>query len=266
MQIKRRLSLASIYLGGILIILWQSVTAQVIDWSSDEGKSRLVLAEFNQDFFRLAPHFEGQENKVFCGAASMTIIANALRVNGDNAQIPQDPRLVSKEEASYFPKGVSPLFHRYSQATILASSTLTKSQLLGRPKATKFTSELGMQLTEFEALAQSLDFHTSKTHVEANQLPNTDYVAMIKQRLILALQQQKTYVIGNYSRASLKQKGAGHFSPIVAYHRDSDSFLIMDVSNTYQNWVWVDSSALLKAMATTDVERSRGFVIVDEPS
>lgn len=266
MQIKRRVSLATIYLSCVLICLWQTATAQVIEWSSQEGKSRLMLAESKQDFFQLAPHFEGQENKVFCGVASMTIIANALRVDADNTKIPQDGRLISKQESAYFPKGVSPLFHRYSQASILASSTLTKSQLLGMPKATQFTGQLGMQLEELAALAQSLNFKTSKTHVDTKQLANTEYISRVKQHLISALQQQRVYIIANYARASLKQKGAGHFSPIVAYHHDSDSFLVMDVSNTYQNWVWVNSQALLKAMATMDVNKNRGFVIVEEPS
>lgn len=266
MQIKRRVGLATIYLGCVLITLWQTATAQVIDWSSLEGKSRLFQAESKQDFFSLAPHFEGQENKVFCGVASMTIVANALRVSAQNTQLPQDTRLVSMEESTYFPKGVSPLFHRYSQATILAGSTLTKSQLLGKPKMEQPTGELGMKLEELEALARSLNFKTTKTHVDVNQLTSLDYVSGLKQRLISTLQQQGAYVIVNYARDSLKQQGAGHFSPLVAYHQNSDSFLIMDVSNTYQNWAWVSSRALLEAMATADINQNRGFVTVEEPS
>ncbi|MDR8524902.1 phytochelatin synthase family protein [Shewanella fidelis] len=264
MRIKQRVSIALIYLTCLFSALWQSVSAEVVDWATPIGKQRLIEAELTQDFFNLAPHFEGQQNKVFCGAASMTIVANALRVQADGQQIPLDNSLVKTHETAYFPDGVSPLFHRYTQTSILANTPLTKAQLLGEPKANKLSRDFGLQLSELAHIARSLNLQVAQTFVEPAKLAQQQYHTALKQQLLNALNEQHQHIIINYSRASLSQKGAGHFSPLAAYHKDSDSFLVMDVSNTYQNWVWVSSNILFEAMATTDVNRSRGFIVIQE--
>ena len=72
------------------------------------------------------------------------------------------------------------------------------------------------------------------------------------------------YVIVNYDRATLGQTGGGHISPLGAYDQLSDSVLVLDVNPTGHPWVWVEATALFKAMATKDTVENRGYLLVRE--
>jgi hypothetical protein len=57
----------------------------------------------------------------------------------------------------------------------------------------------------------------------------------------------------------------GHISPLAAYDKEGDRFLILDVSRYKYPPVWVEAAALFAAMNTTDKDnenRTRGYVIV----
>ncbi|WP_394391858.1 phytochelatin synthase family protein [Shewanella woodyi] len=266
MTLKKRLLLASFPFFYLIILLCQApaFANEVIDWSSTEGLKRLSSASLKQDLFRLAPQFEGQSNKTFCGVTSMVIVANALRVSPNGTSIPLDNSRLGPDESNYFPKGVSPLFHRYTQESILKGSDKTRAQILGEPRVKGGESDYGMQLSEITNLAKRLAFTTKATYVQPEKLDDANYLSSVKQALKQALKRDESYVIINYSRSALNQSGSGHFSPLAAFDRGSDSFLIMDVSNTYQTWVWVSSKRLISAMATLDIDKHRGFVEISQ--
>ncbi|ABV36424.1 phytochelatin synthase-like protein [Shewanella sediminis HAW-EB3] len=256
-----------ILLIGLLLNQAPSFAGELISWSSDEGISRLEKARVKSDFFALSPHFEGQSNKVFCGVASMAIVANALRVDRDATEIPLDSSRISKQEMRFFPKGDwSPLFHRYTQESILTGQGKTRMQIMGEPYGADSEGDYGMKLADLDALATSLKLQTQTTYVNEELLAKQSYTQVVKQHLIDALSNNEQFVIINYSRKPLNQRGDGHFSPLAAYHAASDSFLIMDVSNTFQTWVWVESKQLMQAMARIDKQNSRGFIVISEDS
>jgi glutathione-S-conjugate glycine hydrolase len=69
----------------------------------------------------------------------------------------------------------------------------------------------------------------------------------------------------NYLRSAIGQSSLGHISPLAAYDKEGDRFLILDVSRYKYPPVWVEAAALFAAMNTTDKgneNRTRGYVIV----
>merc|ERR1712050_378965 len=81
-------------------------------------------------------------------------------------------------------------------------------------------------------------------------------------------------VVVNFSRAHMGYSTspfAGHMSPIVAYNKDNDSFLLMDVAIRSWEPVWVPASSLFDAMNTTSQPRDpnqqsvlkRGFILFE---
>ncbi len=69
----------------------------------------------------------------------------------------------------------------------------------------------------------------------------------------------------NYLRKSINQESGGHISPIAAYHKESDRFLILDVARYKYPPVWVKADMLWEAMQARDGDssKSHGFVIVE---
>jgi hypothetical protein len=82
--------------------------------------------------------------------------------------------------------------------------------------------------------------------------------------IVKNLTEANNFVLINYLRSAIGQERGGHISPIAAYDRDSDRFLILDVSRYKYPPVWVKVEELWKATKTIDPAsgKSRGFVLV----
>ncbi len=79
------------------------------------------------------------------------------------------------------------------------------------------------------------------------------------------LAHQGDFVIVNYRREAVGQKGGGHISPLGAYDAASDSVLVLDVNPAAAGWVWMPMATLVKGMRTFDIVENRGYVLVRSP-
>jgi glutathione gamma-glutamylcysteinyltransferase len=68
----------------------------------------------------------------------------------------------------------------------------------------------------------------------------------------------------SYSRKILKQTGSGHFSPVAAYDRASDSVLILDTARFKYGAHWTKLPLVYEAMKPIDPDtgRSRGYALL----
>ncbi|HGJ5865618.1 phytochelatin synthase family protein [Arsenophonus nasoniae] len=243
------------------LFLNTAVFAKTIDLNTPEGIHRLERTKYKNDFFSLIQQFEGQENKVYCGIASATIVVNALRVKKKGNQIKPDSTRISLDEQIYFPKNKNwtPFWNRYTQESVVNLSPKAKINIFGKPMTENGLQDYGLNLNDEKRLLTALDLQVKKVHVTS-----LNNIATMKKQIINSINDFDSYVIINYLRTSLGQSGGGHFSPLVAWDKNSDSFLIMDVSNTKYNWVWVNSLDLFRAMNTSDNNNWRGYLIVKE--
>jgi hypothetical protein len=247
-----------------LISLFSSieVSSPITSWNTQEGIERLASSQHKVDFFKLANHFESQTNRFFCGPTSSAIVLNALKVRNGDFELPQDQSLLSEKDREFLPKSESwsPLYNRYTQNNVLDKSPKTREYVLGRPNIDKegqSKRDFGLQLQQLYELLQANTLNVTK-HVVDDEVSSDE----IKQILIKNLSTADDYIIVNYSRSGLKQPGGGHISPLAAYHRLSDSFLILDTAPNKADWVWVKAESLISAMRTFDRNENRGFVAV----
>ena len=235
--------------------------ADLVNFDSNEGIKRLERASAKVDFFPLANHFESQENKVFCGIASSAIVLNALRLDNATISKPEDNSVLSQEERKYLPQGFNPVFRHYTQHNLHSEKTKSKNEILGKPVTIndKQVADYGLQLRQLANLlaAHGLDV---TTRIADESLKDE----IIRKELITNLQTSGDYVLVNYSRDVLSQGKIGHISPLGAYDKTSDSFLILDVNPNTAKWVWVNSADLIAAMRTLDSTENRGYVLVKE--
>lgn len=72
-------------------------------------------------------------------------------------------------------------------------------------------------------------------------------VATFRTNILAALSQADAYVIVNFYRvfhSYQRQYGGGHYSPLGAYDKDSDSVLMLDVSRYFGVSSWIDMETL----------------------
>ena len=236
----------------------------VVAFASTESIRRLERAEAKVDFFRLANHFESQVNLGYCGPATATIVLNAVRADNTTVAKPRDPALFPADYRKMLPPGLDPVFARYTQSTFFdaaAVSVKTRDQFFGKPKTPGAKPSPGLELRELHGilLAHGL---ASELRVADEKLTDDE----MRRQIAANLSTPDDYVVVNYFRPVVGQSGGGHISPLGAYDKRSDSFLVLDVNPNGHTWVWLPAPLLFKAMRTRDTVENRGYLLVREGS
>jgi hypothetical protein len=119
----------------------------------------------------------------------------------------------------------------------------------------------GMVLDDFRDLLRAHDVDVTTVYASDSDLDA--FRAVAKENLA----RPGDLLLVNYQLGSLGQGKGGHFSPIAAYHQESDRMLILDVAGHRYPPVWVPTDALWNAMVWLDRpgDRGRGFVVVRDP-
>ena len=232
----------------------------LIEWSSEESAERLSRSSHKADFFPLSNHFISQDNRIFCGPVSSAIVLNALRL-GRRGDLPEDRQSIAKDELVWLPEGFNPFFGKYTPNNVLDDRTKRRIEVLGKPIRIEgiLRSDYGLQLRQ---LAQVLRAHGLDVKVRVvDEHANAEDIT---REIAANLATRDDFVLVNYSRQSLGQEGGGHISPLGAYDKGTDSYLIMDVNPNRAPWVWVGSDDLVGAMRTFDTVENRGYLLVSE--
>jgi hypothetical protein len=145
------------------------------------------------------------------------------------------------------------------------STTPLSQETFFTPKASAVRSSLkvslkGMSLEDLADLLRAHDLQVSIVHASNSSLDAFREAA--RDNLV----DPSDFLLVNYDRVTLHQKGRGHISPVVAYDPGSDRFLVLDVAAHKYPPTWVPAADLWKAMNTSDTPsgKTRGFVLVRE--
>lgn len=204
--------------------------------SSIEGRARLKRAAARQPLAGLIRYYEAQTASM-CGPTSAAVVLNAL-----------ENRL--------------PRHRRHTQHSMLACSGKTIRQVRGLDPvrvAGKSVIDRGLSLQQLQGVLRG---HNANTRLTRVTCASDSKIGKTRFDLVRALSHEGCYVIANFSRSALGQRGRGHFSPIGAYDKVSDSFLVVDV-NRKMGWNWVDASALVNAMGPAG-RQSRGYLVISQ--
>lgn len=232
----------------------------LVPFASEEGVARLGRASAKANFAPLANQFEAQYNGAFCGPTSAAIVLNAVR--NLSAELPRDHSRLRKEDLQFLPPGADPIVPRHTQDSVIERGRKTRAQVLGEPMmiGSKATKDFGYQLRQFDEMLRGNGLDTRLVIADdaiSEQAIRTD--------LVDNLARTGDYVIVNYRREAVGQKGGGHISPLGAYDTASDSFLVLDVNPAAAGWVWMPTATLIAGMRTFDTVENRGYVLVHAP-
>lgn len=204
-----------------------------IEWDSQEGLLRFQRCEVNKKFLKLLRFYESQTNLTYCGVASLVVVLNALSVEPPPSKYLSPFRLFTQKE--FFSEEVSKII----------DVTEVEKGGLNLKKAALILRSFPLNVVEYNAM-----------ELDREEL---------KPILLSALKNSNQYVLALYHRKALNQIGEGHWFPVAAYDKKSDSFLILDVARFKYPPVWVEAEAFLKAMQTSNAYgNSRGFLVIDK--
>ena len=218
----------------------QSKTGELIALDSEVGEQLLFTSEARNDYLPLSLEFVTQDNLAYCGVATLVMVLNAL-----NIEAPVAPNHMIPGRVSY---------RFFTQENVFEND---KTHDVIKPEV---VAKQGMTLEELGGLFQSYPVAVQTFHGEEISLEQFRKLA------VQNLQQPGNFLVVNYSRRSLGQKGGGHISPIAAYHEESDQFLILDVARYRYSPVWVKAESLWEAMNTIDSVsgKTRGLVMIND--
>jgi hypothetical protein len=205
----------------------------LIPFDSTEGEKLLGESKSKDNFFPLSMQFVTQINQAYCGVASMVMVLNSLKIPAPEAPEYKGYNVFTQE--NFFnhedtKKVITP--------EVVAHRGLTLSQI-GR-----LLASYGVTVKVYSASEINLDRFRNLASENLNRRGN--------------------FIIVNFLRQVMGEKGGGHISPLAAYNAQSDRFLILDVSRYKYPPVWVKTADLWQAMSTVDSDSgtTRGFVLV----
>ena len=247
-------------LCGLLVATPEGHAAMLVEWASAESGTRLSRSSHKADFFPLSNHFISQDNSIFCGPVSSAIVLNALRL-GKREGLPKDRSSIAEDEMAWLWQDADPFYGKYTPNNVLSEQTKTRLEVLGKPILIdgKAKRDFGLQLHQ---LAQVLRSHG--LDVVTRVVEESLEAEAVRGELAANLAAGDDFVLVNYARKALGQRGGGHISPLGAYDAASDSFLVMDVNPNRAPWVWVGADALIAAMRTFDTVENRGYLLISE--
>ena len=239
-----------------------------IPWHEKEGRKRLFESRYSKHFFELAHRFQPQIKPTFCGVASAVMVLNALRIK---TGLRIDSGLEVQVPVSH--GGGAMAYNSYSQLTFLNTETdiikprewiegvtvecETSGDVIFEPSLN--LEQLGAKLKLY-----LLSVQTRHAVIGEKDDLRSNPINRFRQDLMAYLNDSNTYIIVNYNGKSIGKKVNDHFSPVAAYHEESDSVLVMDVAGHKHPWFWVPVKDLFRAMATKDGIDNRGYMLVSD--
>ena len=241
----------------------------LVEFSSSEGMKRLRESEYSADFFLLANFFESQDNGIVCGPTTAAIVLNALNsrsLREKTYTVSRDTSSINQAERKFIPSDFDPFLNSYTQNNVFDASYVSKdankaiksrSHVYGKSSDNK--PDFGFQIRQFDALLKAHGLK-SQLRVVTDDIDEEN----VRNEIINNLATTGDVVVVNYKRSVMGQAGGGHISPLGAYHKASDSVLILDVNPAKADWVWVKVSDLVAAMRTKDTVENRGYLLVSK--
>jgi len=232
--IPLRALILSLYVAsGSVLAQTLPLPRNLIGFNSSQGEQLLLESQARQAYWPLSVQFVTQNNQAYCGVASMVMVLNALSI----------PAPVAPEYSPYHVFTQENFFNNEQTRKVLAPEVVARQGMT--------LDQLGQLLATYSVNVKV--YHSTDTSLEE-----------FRKQAVENLQQPKNFILVNYLRKVLGEDRGGHISPLAAYNKQTDRFLILDVSRYKYPPVWVKATDLWQAMATMDTTsgKTRGFVLV----
>ena len=200
--------------------------------SSPKGRQYLLetfMENTAESYWALIEQFVNQSDPAFCGITTLLMVLNAMSI---------DPGVRWRGGWRF-----------YGSEDVLLDRCCLSAERIRR---------VGVNLEEFRLLGRchGLTVEMKRAGLDPNEGGNGECfnVESFRNdiRRILTDKQGRSIVVVSFSRSHLDQTGEGHFSPVAAYHEQTDQVLLLDVARFKYSPYWVSIQDLYDAMSPKD--------------
>lgn len=254
-----------------------------INFLSNRSKTMLkdtIEQKTSGPFFPLIDQFITQNDPSYCGISNMVILLNALKVDPgrkwkgiwrwyyeenikccDTEKIKDYGMTIGDFASILICNNVkSKIYRPVSQKYPL--SLITPD--LNKINYKKQEKELFDDLTENEytCIKHEKGCHNKDHKKVVFNIASTD---LFRTLVYASTKFNSFFLLCTLGRGALGQTGDGHFTPIAAYHKDSDYGLLLESARFKYNSRWYKTEDIYKSLIKNDsiTERSRGFLLID---
>lgn len=230
MKALRRLIITCLLLFNFNAYSLKALPDNLINFVSPNSLT-MSKDSFNVNTLRFLSNFTTQKTTTYCGVASLVILLNSsdLTPPSDSTHVP---------------------YYYFSQEDFF---TDTVKQIV----TPEVVAQKGITLTQLNQIVHAYGLKSEVVY--ANDID----VSQLREKLKQAFAQNKGVII-NFLRTKLGLEGGGHHSPLAAYDKKNDRFLVLDVARYKYPAFWVSTEQLWQALYTQDdTGEYRGLIIID---
>ena len=234
--------------------------------SSPQGRKYLLQAmnaNTAESYWALTEQFVNQSDPAFCGVTTLLMVLNAMSV---------DPQIRWRGGWRWYGSEDVLLDRCCLSAERIrrVGVTMEEFRLLGRCHG------LSIQLKRPQSAQGNKDEQQQQQQHDEHNYSLDEFRQDIQNILTTPChdddddqqyQNNSSTLVVSFARSALGQTGEGHFSPLAAYHSETDQVLLLDVARFKYAPYWVPVEELYNSMVPTDsvTEKSRGWFLLEPP-
>ena len=216
--------------------------------SSPKGRKYLLdtfVANTSESYWALMEQFVNQSDPAFCGITTLLMVLNAMSI---------DPGVRWRGGWRF-----------YGSEDVLLDRCCLSAERIRR---------VGVNMEEFRLLGRCHGLSVQMKRPQSNdgdgqENSETFTVKSFRDdiRNVLTDTKSRSILVTSFSRSHLEQTGDGHFSPLAAFHEETDQVLLLDVARFKYAPYWVSVQDLYNAMIPKDsvTNQSRGWFLLGPP-
>ena len=217
----------------------------LLDYRSSESRTRLcrtLQTGYAVPFLTLSSCYNTQSQLTYCGLDTLAIILNSLQI---------DPRRRWKTITGWY---TDELLDKcvYKDGLKEPGTTLEEFVYLAECSGALATLvRPDDSLVQFEKFVQSLERVCTGGEQPSDQNCNDEI--------------PKELIAISYSREAVGQFGGGHYSPVAALDRETNSVLMLDTARYKYPPHWIPVELIFQAMLPIDIVtgKSRGYIVLE---
>jgi glutathione gamma-glutamylcysteinyltransferase len=237
--------------------------AELTAFSSQQGKRYLMEAFAGgtaESYWKLTEHFVNQSDPAFCGVTTLLMCLNAMCID-PNIRWRGGWRFYGSEDV---------LLNRccFSAERIRRKGIILEDfARLGRCHGLKIDMKRPLLEGKQDPKHDDTNNNGSNGKEGDSSFSLDDFRNDIRWILSGIEAKHQPLLVTSFSRSALGQTGEGHFSPIAAYHEETDQVLVLDVARFKYAPYWVRVEDLFQSMRDLDsvTKKPRGWFLLSPP-